>query len=93
MIGHMASSESAQPGDIRFTAIGDVEVFDGNKWIVVDPIADDPDGGMRPAPPPAPPAAGPPVGGEGAPPESPPGRPPAGAHAVGNDGSAQPPPQ
>jgi hypothetical protein len=49
----MTSTGQAEPGDIRFSEIGDVEIFDGESWTAIDPILNDPDAGMREEPDPA----------------------------------------
>jgi hypothetical protein len=43
----MSRSEQGQPGEIRFTATGDVEIFDGRRWLPVRSILTDPALGNR----------------------------------------------
>lgn len=49
MVHHraMTSTEPALPDDIRFTAAGDVEVFDGESWVAIDPLVSNPQDGSR----------------------------------------------
>jgi hypothetical protein len=42
-----SDEEPASRTSIRFTATGDVEVFDGENWRPVESIVDDPDLGNR----------------------------------------------